>query len=231
MHRWTELRMVIDRSPDEALLLDHVLPWVEAALPRLSAWHYFWEPDLWLRLRWSSEGDAAEGEARLSSACEALARDGAIRSFSFAEYQGDAPIYGAEAWPLSERDFTNASELSVGLIAHERAGTLTKERDFHWARHVHTFTNQLKGGSWAEEVRLTVRQARYRIWLLRRGAKDRGAQLDALLGALDGVLGQSEEIAAAEREMLERWRAADRPPMGEFLELAAEFDRDPAKHS
>ena len=52
----------------------------------------------------------------------------------------------------------NGSELALLFARLERAGALTRPREFHWQRHVHLVTNQLYG-TWDEEVELCLGQA------------------------------------------------------------------------
>ena len=67
-------------------------------------------------------------------------------------------MYGAEVWPAIQKDWMNGSELALLFAKLERAGALTRPREFHWQRHVHLVTNQLYG-TWDEEVELCLGQA------------------------------------------------------------------------
>lgn len=212
--------IAVDRTPDEATLLDRVAPMIERLRPMLESWHFFWEPDLWVRLRWKASADRAEAATRIAEALDGLA-------WRYGEYAGDAKMMGAEMWARCERDFQNGAEHALAVSRHERDGTLGRPRDFHWTRHVHTFTNQLTG-SWAEEARLSAKQLRYRAWLLSRvRGSERRHEIEALVEKVDQVLSSIETLHASERELLARWRDAGRPPMPELVELPEWFDYDP----
>jgi hypothetical protein len=73
-------------------------------------------------------------------------------------YTGEADFYGEEVWSQVQKDWMNGSELALLLVKLERAGALTKKREFHWDRHVPLFTNQLFGTCEAE-IQLCLNQA------------------------------------------------------------------------
>jgi hypothetical protein len=163
---WTEVNLVPPATRDESLLTGLVDRLVHDRLRgELETWFFFWEPELRLRLRWLDPGRA---NARRSSLAEAL--DDAVRDGTLVEwyegahgrrgerYAGEAEMYGAEAWPLVQKDWMNGSDLALALAKLERAGLLTAPRAFHWQRHVHLFTNQLYG-TWDAEVELCLGQA------------------------------------------------------------------------
>ncbi len=226
MTRWTEIIIPVERSPDPALLLDVAVPLVEAVRPALAAWHYFWEPDLHLRLGWRGEADDAAARAWLDAA---RAR-GALGAWSFGSYDGDAAMLGEEVWDHAARDFEGGAEYASALLALERRGALGSTRDFFWARHVHCFSNQLVG-TWSEEARLCVLQARYRAALLARARVNAGLRprLRALVDALDGVLADAGAIQEAEAALLDAWRSQGRPDLATMLELPDDFARDPSE--
>ncbi|MFK7985578.1 MAG: hypothetical protein AB8I08_06065 [Sandaracinaceae bacterium] len=214
---WTEIVIPVEESP-QLLLLERVLaPLVEAHRNALAAWHYFWEPDLWIRLRWKGE------PPDLSAWLDAAVEDGRLPSWSLGSYAGDAKQRGVEMWERCERDFQNGAEYAMRLHSLAREGKLTRERDFHWARHVHCFSNQLVG-TWSEEARLCVELARYRVGLLSRARvnapmRDR---MTAILESLDDVLKEADTIAEAERNVTSRWRAEGRPDIVSLFDLPEE---------
>jgi hypothetical protein len=117
-------------------------------------WFFFWEPELRLRLRWGGEARREAVRARLDRAVG----DGLFSSWREEPYDGEAEMYGAEVWPVIQKDWMNGSELALLFTKLERAGALTRPREFHWGRHVHLVTNQLYG-TWDEEVELCLAQA------------------------------------------------------------------------
>jgi len=232
MRRWTQIEIRTAESPDEALLADRVRPLMERLRPRLRTWHYFWEPDLWVRLGWRDDADVDAAHADIERVCDQARADGAIEGWAFGTYDADrdASFMGEEAWPRVERDFENGAELALHLVGAHRDGGATKSLDFHWARHVHTFTNQLKG-TWSHEARLCVLQARYRIKLLSfaDGNEARRPKLDALAERLDEVLADIDEVTAAEQQLVGRWRERGRPDIAGLLQLPEGFHRDPSQ--
>lgn len=222
MADWIQIAVATDRTPDEALLLERVDPLIERLRPALLSWHFFWEPDLWVRLHLGPSADRAAVDAAIAAAFDGL-------EWRIEDYGGDAPMMGEEMWERCERDFQNGAEHAVALARHARDGTLSRDRDFHWTRHVHTTTNQLTG-SWAEEARLSARQLRYRAWLLSRvRAGDHRADIEAMLTKIDEVLASIDVLRAAEDALLAAWRAAGRPPVPELVELPEWFDYDPER--
>ena len=49
----------------------------------------------------------------------------------------------------------SASELALAIVRLDAEGALTRPEEFHWARRVHLFSNQL----WLDEIELCLRQA------------------------------------------------------------------------
>ena len=231
MQIWTELRVAVPAHPDAALLLDVIAPLVDALRPRLERWHYLWEPDLWVRLRWKAPDDRDAGEAEIREALDAARDAGALERWWFDtyEHQADAEMMGREMGPTFQRDIEHCAEMGLELVRRTRDGSLSKDIDFHWARHMHVFSNQLVG-TWADEARLCVEQARYRAWLLSLGkpAAEHHEALRAIVEQLDAVLAEVERLARAEDAILDEWRAQDRPDITELLELPEDFSRRPA---
>jgi len=164
---WTEVNLHPATPHDASLLtglVDELVHDVFAA--EIETWFYFWEPELRLRLRWRDPARANELRARLASPLDEARERGLIVDWYEGahgrrgeRYTGEAEAYGDEAWPQVQRDWMNGSELALLLLRHERAGTLTKPRAYHWSRHVHLFTNQLYG-TWDDEIELCLAQAR-----------------------------------------------------------------------
>jgi hypothetical protein len=69
------------------------------------------------------------------------------------------------------------------LIKLERAGSLTKPRDYHWKRHVHLFTNQVIGPI-ESEIELCLEQALGYMRLLGNQPTPKAAKLIAELRTL-----------------------------------------------
>lgn len=222
MSEWTEIVVPVDESPDEALLREHIAPLVAALRGELSSWHYFWEPDLWVRLRW--RGSREDGEARVRELLEGAG----IAEWSFGEYGGDAEMMGAEMWERAERDFEHGAEHALRLLELEGSGELTREREFHWSRHVHCFTNQVFG-TWSAEARLCARQARHRAALLTRASvnAELRPRLHAIIEALDSVLADAGAIEEAEQNVQRAWRERGRPDIATLLDLPDDYDYDP----
>ena len=78
----------------------------------------------------------------------------------------------------------NGSELALLFAKLERAGALTRPREFHWQRHVHLVTNQLYG-TWDEEVELCLGQA---LGYLRHIVADGGEPSERSMGLLAELL-------------------------------------------
>jgi len=225
---WTEVVILVDEFPDEKLLLDGVRPLVEELRSELEAWHFFWEPDLFLRLRWSDPERRTDHEALIAERLDAARAGGLLSEWSFGQYEGDAAMMGEEMWALCERDFTNSAELALAIVGRERDGTLTHKRGFHWARHVHTFSNPLVG-TWAEEARLSLLQARYRIRLARQGKGNEALapRLGELVQKVDEAIAGIEVVAEAENQLVGRWRDEGRPDIRTLLDLPDDFHGDP----
>jgi hypothetical protein len=149
---WIEVNLDLPVERDRSILVDLVDELAHGE--DVVTWFFFWEPELRLRLRWG-------GETRREAVRERLDRavvDGLAIGWREECYDGEAEMYGAEAWPSIQKDWMNGSELALLLTRLERAGELTRTREFHWQRHVHLITNQLYG-TWDEEVELCLTQA------------------------------------------------------------------------
>ena len=166
MEAWTEVNLVPVRTMDHGLLVDHVDPLVHEELGEaIETWFFLWEPELRLRFRWREPARAAEHRNALAAVLDGWKADGHVQDWYEGAhgargdtYTGEADHYGAEVWPLIQRDWMNGSELALALIKHERAGRLTRPRDYHWKRHVHLFTNQVVG-TIETEIELCLQQA------------------------------------------------------------------------
>jgi hypothetical protein len=151
---------------DEALLAEQVDALVHEELgEEIATWFFFWEPELRLRIRWRDQDRAAEHRRTLGARLDSWKAEGKVDDWYEGShgargetYVGEADHYGEEAWPRIQRDWMNGSELALTLIKLDRAGRLTKPRDYHWKRHVHLFTNQLLG-TWEAEIELCLQQA------------------------------------------------------------------------
>lgn len=225
---WLQVTLPTDESPDWRLLVEVVGPWIDDLRESLVSWHYFWEPDLWVRLRFATEAQRDAAEAGLRADL-----DPALGRLENYDWAADAELMGAEMWSTCQRDFQNGAELGLRHARQRLAGGVTKDAEFHWTRHVHTFSNQLVG-AWADEARLTARLSRYRIWLLSRGRPNAGARrsaLEALLPALDAIEAALPLLRESEAALTDAWRAAGRPPMRDLLELPDDFDAQRAREA
>jgi len=110
---WTEVILETQTSPDE-LVLASVLPLVETLADHIDCWHYFWEPDLCVRLRWRTAMDQKAGDEILRGA---LDRGG--QPWRFGRYAGDAPMYGEEMWPVVQKDLSATARLAASVVTHE----------------------------------------------------------------------------------------------------------------
>ena len=166
MEAWTEVNLVPTETLDQALLVDVVDPLVHEELGQeIATWFFFWEPDLRLRIRWREPERVEGNRQRLEGALDRRKAERRIDDWYEGAhgvrgetYTGEAEHYGREMWPRIQRDWMNGSELALELIKLERAGRLTKPRDYHWKRHVHLFTNQVMGPI-ESEIELCLQQA------------------------------------------------------------------------
>ena len=166
MESWIEVNVLPTRPIDEGLLLELVDPLVhETFADDIATWFFLWEPELRLRLRWRDADRAPELRRRLAALLDdSKARRRIADWYEGAhgargeQYTGEADHYGAEIWPRLQQDWMSGSELALELVKYERAGGLTRPRDYHWQRRVHLFTNQLLH-TWEAEVELSLRQA------------------------------------------------------------------------
>jgi hypothetical protein len=175
-----EVNLELPVERDRAILVDLVDELAHGE--DVVTWFFFWEPELRLRLRWAGASRADGVRARLDRAVA----DGLVTGWREEPYHGEAEMYGAEVWPALQKDWMNGSELALLFTRLERAGGLTRPREFHWQRHVHLITNQLYG-SWDEEVELCLAQALgYLRHIVAGGGKAsaRAAQLVAELSDL-----------------------------------------------
>lgn len=193
METWIEVNLDTRRPLDPAVLVDVVDPLVHDELgDEIVTWFFFWEPELRLRIRWRDPERVDENRGRLAASLDRAKEARSIRRWyegahgeEGGTYVGEAEHYGEEAWPRIQKDWMNGSELAVLFSKLERAGDLTRPRDYHWQRHVHLFTNQLFG-SWEDEIALCLRQAIGYIRL--SGGPSREAR--KLIAELDGLSGR-----------------------------------------
>jgi hypothetical protein len=163
---WTEMNLVPVRTMDHDLLVELVDPLVHEQLgEEIATWFFFWEPELRLRIRWREPDRAEEHRRTLAALLDSAKADGQVEDWYEGAhgargetYVGEADHYGDEVWPLIQRDWMNGSELALAFIKLERAGRLTKPREYHWKRHVHLYTNQVLG-PWEAEIELCLQQA------------------------------------------------------------------------
>src|SRR5439155_622716 len=137
------------RSPELGLLRDVVEPLVHTELVgELETWHFFWEPELRLRLRWRDASRQDEGETRLAALLDRWRDEGRFESWlagshgtTGERHRGEAPEYGPEMWDLIQKEWENGSEIALRLLALSDAGgltgTTTPTVEAHWGRHVH----------------------------------------------------------------------------------------------
>jgi hypothetical protein len=149
---WIEVNLEPRVERDKALLTELVDELAHGE--DVVTWFFFWEPELRLRLRWGGDAQREGVRKRLDLAVA----DGSILSWREEPYGGEAEMYGAEVWPVVQKDWMNGSELALLFTKLEQAGALTRTREFHWGRHVHLITNQLYG-TWDEEIELCLGQA------------------------------------------------------------------------
>ncbi len=166
MEAWIEVNLVPVRLMDQDLLVELVDPLVHEELgEEIETWFFFWEPELRLRIRWREPERATEHRRTLSAVLDSWKVKGQVEDWYEGShgargetYVGGADHWGVEAWPRIQKDWMNGSELALTIIKLERAGRLTRPRDYHWKRHVHLFTNQLVG-PWEAEIELCLQQA------------------------------------------------------------------------
>ena len=145
-------------------------------------WFFFWEPELRLRLRWGGEARSEAVRARLDRAVA----DGVVSHWREEPYEGEAEMYGAEVWPVIQKDWMNGSELALLFAKLERSGALSRTREFHWGRHVHLVTNQLYG-AWDDEIELCLRQALGYLRLVVDGGGEASARAAELISELSDL--------------------------------------------
>ena len=180
---WMEVDLELPVERDRSVLVDLVDELAHGE--DVVTWFFFWEPELRLRLKWGG-GVRAEGvRARLDRAVA----DGTILGWREESYDGEAGMYGVEAWPAIQKDWMNGSELALLFARLEAAGALTKPREFHWSRHMHLVTNQLYG-TWEEEVELCLGQA---------------------LGYLRHIVNEGGHVSARASELIEELRSLGGP--------------------
>ena len=166
MEAWTEVNLVSTPPLDEALLVELIDPIVhEDFANEITTWFFFWEPQLRLRIRWRDPEHAAVHRRRLGTLLDAWKENGRLDDWYEAahgekgeQYVGEADNYGEEIWPSLQADWMSGSELTLAIIKNDRAGRLTKPREYHWQRRVHLLTNQLLQ-TWEAEIEMSLRQA------------------------------------------------------------------------
>ena len=166
MEAWTEVNLVSAPALDEALLVELVDTLVhEEFQHEIATWFFFWEPELRFRIRWRDPDRAPDHRRTLGALLDAWKAKGKVNDWYEGahgrrgeRYLGEADHYGEEVWARIQDDWMSGSELALELIKLDRAGRLTRPRDYHWQRRVHLFTNQLLG-TWEAEIELCLRQA------------------------------------------------------------------------
>jgi Lantibiotic biosynthesis dehydratase C-term len=166
METWTEINLVSRRPLDETLLVELIEPLVhEQFADDIVTWFWFWEPELRLRLRWRDPEEAPEHRRRLGAALDSWRANARLDDWYEGahgqrgeQYTGEADHYGAEIWESLQADWMSGSELALAIVKNDRAGRLTKPRDYHWQRRVHLLTNQLMHTRDAE-IEMSLRQA------------------------------------------------------------------------
>ena len=152
---WIEINIPTRRQPDLELLSDVVEPLLHVELVNeVESWHFFWEPELRLRLRWRDPSRQEELEGRLAEILDRWRGESRLESWSAGNHgnpgerhAGEATEYGPEVWDLIQKEWENGSELALRLLALSDAGGLTGTTagtlEAHWARHVHLYTNRI----------------------------------------------------------------------------------------
>ena len=166
MEPWIEVNIVPRRPLDEGVLVDLVDPLVHETFAReIATWFFLWEPELRLRIRWRDADHAPELRRRLTTLLDESKAQRKIADWYEGahgargdRYTGEADHYGDEIWPRLQLDWMSGSELALALVKLERTHALTRQREYHWNRRVHLFTNQLLH-TWEAEVDLSLRQA------------------------------------------------------------------------
>jgi hypothetical protein len=154
---WTEVNITPNPGePKERLLLDVVDPLIHDALHgRIGDWHYFWEPDLRLRIRWKEPT-----QDNLNKLTVFLAAAQADRKFKKREYgshgvlgqiyPGEPEKFGDDIWPYTYSHWTTGCELALALVKRDPGNALTTFRFHHWTNAVHLFSNPLGIGLFGE---------------------------------------------------------------------------------
>jgi hypothetical protein len=160
---WIEVNIPARAHDRERMLLEIVDPLVHEHLGgQVRTWFYFWEPELRLRIRWADPAHADSGRVDLGTFLDKAKADGKLEDWYEANhgargevYRGEADFYGSEIWERTASDWMSGSELALAIVRLDAEGALTKPHQFHWARRVHLFSNQL----WLDEIALCLHQA------------------------------------------------------------------------
>ena len=175
-----EVNLELPVEPDRSVLVELVDELAHGE--DVVTWFFFWEPELRLRLRWAGEPRAQSVRDRLERAVV----EGLVSRWREEPYDGEAEMYGAEVWPAIQKDWMNGSELALLCAKLERAGGLTRSREFQWQRHVHLVTNQLFG-TWDEEVELCLAQALGYLRHIVNGGGEATARASELIAELSDL--------------------------------------------
>jgi Lantibiotic biosynthesis dehydratase C-term len=173
-HEWTEVHIQPNSGqPKEQLLLKVIDPLVhDEFAERIESWHYFWEPELLLRIRWLRPAEAENDQGDLRVALDRAKTAGQLDDWQIVPYTGEAPDYGEEMWDNSFHDWMAGSELALAIVKFDAQGQLSKDRFYHWHRRVHLFSNEL-GLDWFFEGYWSLAQAH---GYLDRAVKDEEAR-------------------------------------------------------
>jgi hypothetical protein len=144
-YEWAEVHIQPNAGqPKEKLLLEVIDPLVHNEFAgRIESWHYFWEPELLLRIRWLQPAEAAKDQDDLQVALDRAKTAGQLERWQIVAYAGEAPDYGEEMWDNSFHDWMAGSELALAIVKFDAQGQLSRDRFYHWHRRVHLFSNEL----------------------------------------------------------------------------------------
>jgi len=208
---WIEVNIIPRRNRDEDLLCNYIYPLIhEKFSETVKTWFFFWEPELRLRIRWHPQFSIALNNRSLFSILDEWKEAGVILDWyegnhgkKDEHYQGEPEMYGSDMWEAHQELWMSMSEFTVVRARAEASGNLTKDREFHWKRIIHLYTN-MANGFWTEEARLTLIQALGRFKLLQK--RRDGSWTDGIITMLEELIESIPWPEKTEQEIIERWR-------------------------